>query len=89
MLMSKQAFIETGKCTLSLRIKQIASINSYFEFLCFEIQIKVDDESIIFRVVLMKMTMEQHTLKNVNKCLNANIYSYLETSGVVRVPIYI
>jgi len=26
--------------------------------------------------------MEEHTLKNVNKCLNTNIYSYLETSGV-------
>jgi hypothetical protein len=25
--------------------------------------------------------MEQHTLKNVNNCLNANIYSYLETFG--------
>ncbi len=25
--------------------------------------------------------MEQHTLKNVNNYLNANIYSYLETSG--------
>jgi hypothetical protein len=25
--------------------------------------------------------MEQRTLKNVNNCLNANIYSYLETSG--------
>ncbi len=24
--------------------------------------------------------MEQRTLKNVNYCLNANIYSYLETS---------
>ncbi len=24
--------------------------------------------------------MEQHTLKNVNNCLNTNIYSYLETS---------
>jgi hypothetical protein len=24
--------------------------------------------------------MEQHTLKNVNNCLNNNIYSYLETS---------
>ncbi len=23
--------------------------------------------------------MEQHTLKNVSNCLNANIYSYLET----------
>ncbi len=25
--------------------------------------------------------MEQHALKNVNNCLNKNIYSYLETSG--------
>ncbi len=25
--------------------------------------------------------MEQHTFKNVNNCLNNNIYSYLETSG--------
>ncbi len=25
--------------------------------------------------------MEQHTLINVNNCLNNNIYSYLETSG--------
>ncbi len=24
--------------------------------------------------------MEQHALKSVNKCLNTNIYSYLETS---------
>jgi hypothetical protein len=27
------------------------------------------------------MSMEQCTLKNVNNYLNANIYSYLETSG--------
>ena len=26
-------------------------------------------------------TMEQRALKNVNNCLNTNIYSYLETSG--------
>ncbi len=25
--------------------------------------------------------MEQHAFKNVNYCLNTNIYSYLETSG--------
>jgi hypothetical protein len=25
--------------------------------------------------------MEQHALKNVNNCLNTNIYSYLESSG--------
>ncbi len=28
-----------------------------------------------------KFLMEQHALKNVNNCLNTNIYSYLETSG--------
>jgi len=28
--------------------------------------------------------MEQHTLKNVNNCLNTNIYSYLKTSGSQR-----
>jgi len=27
------------------------------------------------------LSMEQRTLKNVNNCLNTNIYSYLETSG--------
>jgi len=27
------------------------------------------------------MAMEQCTLKNVNNCLNTNIYSYIETSG--------
>ncbi len=25
--------------------------------------------------------MEQHALKNLNNCLDTNIYSYLETSG--------
>jgi hypothetical protein len=25
--------------------------------------------------------MEQHDLKNINKCLNTDIYPYLETSG--------
>ncbi len=29
----------------------------------------------------IEVEMEQHTLKNVNNCLNTNIYSYLETSG--------
>jgi hypothetical protein len=27
------------------------------------------------------LTIEQHALKNVNHCLNTNIYSYLETYG--------
>jgi hypothetical protein len=28
-----------------------------------------------------RIVMEQHALKNINKFLNTNIYSYLETSG--------
>ncbi len=38
---------------------------------------------IISKVVMSNVVvpMEQHTLKNVNNCLNTNIYSYLETSG--------
>ncbi len=30
---------------------------------------------------LLELTMEQCALKNVNNCLNTNIYSYLDTSG--------
>ncbi len=33
--------------------------------------------------------MEQHALKNVNKCLNTNIYSYLETSGGQSSNVYL
>jgi len=28
-----------------------------------------------------RFQMEKHTFKNVDYCLNSNIYSYLETSG--------
>ncbi len=34
------------------------------------------------KLILLYMTsMKQHAYKNENNCLNANIYSYLETSG--------
>jgi hypothetical protein len=33
--------------------------------------------------------MEQHTLKNLNNCLNASIYSYLDTSGGQSSNIYL
>jgi hypothetical protein len=33
--------------------------------------------------------MEQPTLKNVNNCLNTNIYSYLETYGVQSCNLYL
>ncbi len=32
--------------------------------------------------------MEQRTLKNVNNCLNTNIYSYLETYGGKSYKLY-
>jgi hypothetical protein len=32
-------------------------------------------------ITLLEASMEQHSLKNVNNCLNTNIYSHLETSG--------
>ncbi len=36
----------------------------------------------IFSLTLLYfITTEQHAFKNVNKCWNTNIYSYLETSG--------
>jgi hypothetical protein len=33
--------------------------------------------------------MEQRALKNVNNCLNTNIYSYLETSGGKSSNVYL
>ncbi len=33
--------------------------------------------------------MEEHALKNVNNCLNTNIYSYLETSGGQSYDLYL
>ncbi len=33
-------------------------------------------------MILKMFGMEQHALKNVNDCLNTNLYSYLEKSGV-------
>jgi hypothetical protein len=33
--------------------------------------------------------MEQHALKNVNNCMDRNIYSYLETSGGESVNAYL
>ncbi len=35
----------------------------------------------IHKDVILRSLTEQRALKNVNDCLNTNIYSYLETSG--------
>jgi hypothetical protein len=35
----------------------------------------------IAKIMYQRYTMEQHAFKNVNSCLNTNIYSYLETAG--------
>jgi len=37
----------------------------------------------------LSLAMEQRTFKNVNNCLNTNIYSYLETSSVKRFNLYL
>jgi len=41
------------------------------------------DLTILKRLIISStiQTMEQRTLKNINNCLNTNIYSYVETSG--------
>ncbi len=36
----------------------------------------------ILKEDFLSLQMEEHALNNVNNCLNTNIYSYLETSGV-------
>jgi hypothetical protein len=43
----------------------------------------MDDEqdNLVKQVFKQCSLMELHALKNVNNCLNTNIYSYLETSG--------
>ncbi len=38
--------------------------------------------------VMPSVAMEQHALRSVNDCLNTNIYSYLETSGVQSYNLY-
>jgi hypothetical protein len=43
--------------------------------------IMVVNYSCIFLLVLAQAPMEQNALKDVNNCLNTNIYFYLETSG--------
>ncbi len=35
------------------------------------------------------ISMQQRALKNVKKCLNTNIYSYLETSGGQSYNLYL
>ncbi len=43
---------------------------------------KLSDEILVsFQFFTKSFQMEQHTLKNVNNCLNTNISFYLETSG--------
>ncbi len=41
------------------------------------------------RKIQCSILMEQRALKNVNNCLNTNIYSYLETSGGQSFNLYL
>ncbi len=38
---------------------------------------------------MVEIRIEQRALKNVNNCLNTNIYSYLETSGAQSYNLYL
>ncbi len=49
----------------------------------------IDDSRSIIDNSRLMLQMEQHTLKNVNNCLNTNIYSYLETSGGQSSSLYL
>jgi hypothetical protein len=42
---------------------------------------KLVNSHLILENFAYRHKMEQHPLKNVNNCLNTNLYSYLETSG--------
>ncbi len=48
-----------------------------------QLDVRVPSVAPVFKrvVTLVTLGMVQHTFKNVNNCLNTNIYSYLETSG--------
>jgi hypothetical protein len=37
--------------------------------------------AVMLSIIMLSVAMEQHAIKDVNNCLNTNIYSYLETSG--------
>ncbi len=43
--------------------------------------IQIQNFSVAFLVTFKFCKLEQHALKNVNNCMNTNIYSYSETSG--------
>ncbi len=45
--------------------------------------IDIDNSKIKLHITTLTSfnSMEEHTLKNVNNCLNTNIYSYVESSG--------
>ncbi len=55
------------------------SVNNALEIKMMPLELSVSDATIWS--ITLESSMEQHTLKNVNSCLNTYIYSYLETSG--------
>jgi hypothetical protein len=70
-----------GKMTLSIMTPGIMSLS--ITTLCITINNKKCDtqHNFILNVTHAGNTMEQCILKIVNNCFNANIYSFLETSG--------
>ncbi len=54
----------------------------------FQVKIKQRIDNLLY-TKRQAVTIEQHTLKNVNNCLNTMIYSYLETSGGQSSNVYL
>ncbi len=51
--------------------------------------VKADYSAYTVSWSVCELQMEQLNLKNVNNCLNTNIYSYLETSGGKSFNLYL
>jgi len=75
-----------------MRLILLDSVNAPLELaLTFNPLLQCDQMSRISKGLLknQRHVMEQHALKNVNSCLNTNIYSYLDTSSGTSSNLYL
>ncbi len=71
----KIAYLYHSNKKCKVLISQVPSLNCCLFCLCFASLYKA-----LYFECLNVFAKEQHTFKNVNNCVNTNIYSYLETS---------
>ncbi len=88
MLWCPPVFLTTlSKC---LKEQMCCAVYGLFAFLPFKAKAGFENVTLIhFQVHSDAPTMEQRALKNVNDCMNSNIYSYLETSGGKSYNLYL